>query len=255
MDRRFRALPENEIKNIPLKEVLNRIAEKYFLDKSMDYLLGFWFTLRVIEAKATNYFLLKDNLSEKEHRYFSEFVSAFVLFGYKVCELVKKCEVKNKKVNFFSSWFLYFFFGMYSPIREKITFYTIMHTGIPFETKNNKDFFDEEGLAKEADRITKVLKKEPSDFLRGMEYAFDFIDKFFLVLPKEICEHILNQFHLKTEIDLLKILIDEILQKRARMRFSFPDQTLVASIGMIDYLNHGYDSLGLKRGYENTVKI
>lgn len=130
-----------------------------------------------------------------------------------------------------------------------------MHNGIFFGRKNNNDFSDEEGLRKGADKIRRVLKREPSDFLRGMQYSFDFINKFLLILPNEIREYILNQLYLATEIDLLKILIDEILQKRGKNKFSFPDQTLVASIGMIDYLNHGYDSLGLKRGYENTIKI
>lgn len=274
MQRRFRFIPknENEIKNIPIQEYLVAIKEKYFIDKNMDFLLGFWFTLRVIEQKTIGILMTaagetegvfidnKDNvcLSSTMVSFFNEFISAFILFGKAVLELVIKCRVKNRKVNGIISWFLYFFFGLYSPARERITFNRLMHHDIPIDLTTIKEGCRTESIDMEMTKdemkiIRLALSKEPSDFLKGMRYCFEFIDKFFLVLPQNMRNYILSERHLSASMFLLKKIIDEILLKRAKWRFNFADQTLVASIGMIEFLKSPYRIDFLKRDYENTI--
>lgn len=261
MERQFRFIPKEEIKNIPVSEYLDRIKEKYFIDKSMDFLLGFWFALRVIESKLTQLLPIDNEgnlcLSEREELYYSELISAFILFGKSALELVIKFKVENRKVHGFIQWFMYYFLGIYSPQREIVTFNTLMYSGIPILVKETgEEFIYRELVQDEIKKIRRVLNKEPTDFLKGMQYCFEFVDKFFLILPPDVRDYILNREHLKSNVALLKTIIDKIVLKRSKRKFNIIDQTVVASIGMVEFLRNPIRLSrygGLKRDYESKI--
>jgi len=157
-----------------------------------------------------------------------------------------------------------------------------MYSPIIHNIDRNKNYFDSEVYKKTIKKLIKVLKREPTEFLKGMQFCFDLIDElFFDFYPIDIKENISPEEYYKiiynyneNDIErlqetrifseeffripliLLKTIIDNILLERNKKLFNISDQTVIATPEMIHFLSGPWGpayAYGLFRGYESKI--